>query len=68
MKLDEAMDKIHEIWKEHDAAVLYLDDAPVLRFMKNEIRDDEMYIVLMHFINNEHKAWFTYYDIEDCLT
>lgn len=67
MRIEAAMREIHEIWEEHDAAVMYLDDVPVLQFRKDEIPDDEMFIVLMNFITPEHKAWFTYYDLEDNL-
>lgn len=65
MGIENAIHEIHDIWDEHDAAVLYLDDAPVLQIKKNELPDDELFIVLMYFITPEHKAWFTYYDLED---
>ena len=67
MNLDEALAEIHRIWEEHDAAVMYLDDAPVLRFMKNELQDDEVFLVLLNFMSPEHKTWFTYYDLDDTL-
>lgn len=56
------LNKIHEIWNEHQGAVMFMDDVPILRFDKNELPDEQLLVVLTHFVRKGHEYWFDYYD------